>query len=120
MEAVRGEGRVARSPLHTRRDISLLIAPALIYLLIFSLFPLLYSLAIAFFKWDQVASSFTFTGLGNVQDLVADPVFWQAAGNSAVMTGLGVAIQVILGTALALFFDIRLRGSWFVRGGRTK
>ena len=116
MQAARVEGRIARSPLHTRRDVALLIAPALAYLLLFSLFPLLYSLAIAFFKWDQVGSSFAFYGLGNFRDLVADPVFWQAAANSAVMTALGVAIQVVLGTALALFFDIRLRGSWFVRG----
>ena len=116
MQAARVEGRIARSPLHTRRDVALLIAPALAYLLLFSLFPLLYSLAIAFFKWDQVASAFEFYGLGNFRDLAADPVFWQAAVNSAIMTGLGVAIQVVLGTALALFFDIRLRGSWFVRG----
>ena len=32
------------------------------------------------------------------------------------MTGLGVAVQVVLGTALALFFDLRLKGSWIVRG----
>lgn len=116
MEAARVQGRIARSPLHSRRDIGLLIAPALAYLLIFSLFPLLYSLTISFFHWDQVASSFDFIGLRNYADLVADPVFWTAAINSAIMTGLGVAIQVVLGTALALFFDLHLRGSWVVRG----
>jgi multiple sugar transport system permease protein len=116
MESARRAGRFAGSPLHTRRDVGLLLAPALAYLLVFSLFPLLYSLAIVFFRWDQVASAFEFYGLGNIADLAADPDFWQAAVNSAVMTGLGVTIQVILGTALALFFDLRLRGSWFVRG----
>lgn len=116
MGAARVDARIARSPLHTRRDVGLLVGPALVYLLVFSLFPLLYSLAISFFKWDQVKSSFNFYGLGNFADLAADPVFWTAAVNSAVMTGLGVVIQVVLGTALALFFDLRLRGSWFVRG----
>ncbi len=116
MGTARVDARVTRSPLHTRRDVSLLVAPALIYLLVFSLFPLIYSLGISFFKWDQVKSSFEFYGLGNFADLAADPVFWTAAVNSAVMTGLGVTIQVVLGTALALFFDLRLRGSWFVRG----
>ncbi len=116
MDAARVAAPIARSPLHTRRDVGLLLAPAIAYLLVFSLFPLLYSLAISFFRWDQVASSFQFYGLGNFTDLAADPVFWQAAVNSGVMTGVGVLIQVILGTALALFFDLRLRGSWFVRG----
>lgn len=116
MEAARAEGRFARSPLHTRRDVGLLIAPAIAYLVIFSLFPLLYSLTISFFRWDQVSSSFEFLGLGNYADLLADPVFLTAAANSAVMTGAGVVIQVVLGTALALFFDLRLRGSWFIRG----
>ena len=114
-------GQVAESPLHAqrnhpRRDVLLLVLPALIYLAVFSVFPLLYSLAIVFFRWDQVGSRFDFYGLGNIRDLFADPVFWQAAGNSAVMTGLGVAVQVVLGTALALFFDLRLKGSWIVRG----
>jgi multiple sugar transport system permease protein len=116
MEAAHAEVRIARSPLHTRRDIGLLVAPAIVYLVVFSLFPLLYSLTISFFRWDQIASSFEFYGLGNFADLVADPVFWQAAVNSAVMTAIGVSLQVVLGTALALFFDLRLRGSWFVRG----
>jgi len=116
MESAHAEGRIARSPLHTRRDVVLLVAPALAYLLAFSLFPLLYSLTISFFRWDQVASSFEFYGLGNFTDLAADPVFRQAAVNSALMTWLGVLIQVVVGTSLALFFDLRLRGSWFVRG----
>lgn len=116
MDAARVAGPIARNSLRPRRDVGLLLAPAIGYLLVFSLFPLLYSLAISFFRWDQVASSFQFYGLGNFTNLAADPVFWQAGVNSAVMTGLGVLIQVVLGTALALFFDLRLRGSWFVRG----
>ena len=116
-EAARVESIPARgNPLHTRRDVGLLVAPAVAYLLVFSVFPLLYSLAISFMRWDQVGSSFSFIGLQNFQELAADAVFWQATVNSAVMTIAGVAIQVVLGTALALFFDLHLRGSWFVRG----
>ena len=117
MTTARLDGPVATtSPLHSRRDVGLLLAPALGYLALFSLFPLLYSLAISFFQWNQIASTFEFIGLGNFAALAADPVFWQAAANSAVMTGLGVAIQVVLGIALAIFFDLHLRGSWIVRG----
>lgn len=75
MEAARVDVRIARSPLHTRRDVGLLVVPALAYLVVFSLFPLLYSLTISFFRWDQIASSFEFYGLGNYADLAADPAF---------------------------------------------
>jgi multiple sugar transport system permease protein len=104
------------SPLHERRDVLLLVVPCLLYLVAFSLFPLVYSLVISFFRWNQIASSFEFYGLQNFVDLAKDPVFAQAAANTALMTGVGVALQVVVGTALALFFDQPLRGAWLVRG----
>ncbi len=103
-------------PLHARRDVLLLVIPAALYLVVFSVFPLLYSLGISFFDWSQTTSTFTFIGLDNYARLAADPVFWQAAVNTAILVVAAVAIQVALGTALALFFDLHLRGSWFVRG----
>lgn len=103
-------------PLHKRRDVLLMVSPVVAYLVIFSLFPLLYSLTISFFDWDQVRSTFDFIGLGNYQELMADPVFWQATVNTAILVIAGVAIQLFVGTALAIFFDLQLRGSWFVRG----
>ena len=48
--------------------------------------------------------------------LLFDPQFWNATKNSAVMVGSSVAIQVVLGTALALFFNLGLKGAWIVRG----
>jgi len=94
----------------------LLVTPVVIYLLVFSLFPLLYSLVISFFRWDQIESTFHFIGLRNYQELFADPVFWQASVNTAVLVLAGVAIQLFAGTALAIFFGRQLRGSWIVRG----
>jgi multiple sugar transport system permease protein len=103
-------------PLHQRRDVLLLVTPVVLYLLVFSLFPLLYSLVVSFFRWSQVESTFHFIGLENFQELFADPVFWQASGNTAILVVVGVAIQLFVGTALAIFFDLQLRGSWIVRG----
>lgn len=103
-------------PLHNRRDVLLLTAPAVAYLLVFSVFPLLYSLGISFFDWSQTSSTFTFIGLDNYTSLFRDPVFWSALVNTAVLVAASILIQVVLGTALALFFNLHLRGSWIVRG----
>jgi len=94
----------------------LLLGPAVLYLVAFSIFPLLYSLTISFFDWQVTESRFVFIGLGNYRELLADAVFWQAAINTAGMTGVGVTLQVVAGTLLALFFNLQLRGSWLVRG----
>ena len=55
-------------------------------------------------------------GLRNYADLLRDPLFWNAAENSVIMVTAAVSLQVVLGTALALFFNLHLTGSWIVRG----
>src|SRR5262249_5151659 len=61
-------------------------------------------------------NTFRFIGPGNFVDLLTDPVFWTASRNSVLFTASAVASEVVLGTALALFFNLRLRGASFVRG----
>ena len=94
----------------------MLLGPALGYLLIFSLFPLLYSLGISFYEFDVIDSDWEFVGLDHYRSLWSDDVFWAAARTTALMVGVGVVVQSIFGTALALFFNLRLRGAAFVRG----
>ncbi len=102
--------------LRPSRDVLLLLGPCVVYLIAFSLFPLLYSLYISFTDLRAADSTGAFIGLGNYAELLSDEFFWNAAVNTAVMVGAAVCIQVVLGTALALFFNLHLRGSWFVRG----
>ncbi len=98
------------------RDVALLLGPCIAYLVAFSLFPLLYSLRISFTDLGAADATGNWIGLQNYADLLADQFFWNAAGNTVVMVGAAVTIQIILGTALALFFNRHLRGSWIVRG----
>lgn len=108
--------RAGGSPTQTRRDVLLLLAPCILYLLAFSIFPLCYSLAISFMDYDSRADEFSWIGIGNYQELFTNDIFWNAVKNTVVFTVGGVALQVVLGVALALFFNQRLRGSGFVRG----
>jgi multiple sugar transport system permease protein len=86
-----------------------------VYLFAFSIFPLLYSLVIAFQDYEVRTTSFTFTGLENFRLMIDDPRFWTATINSVVMTVAGVSLQVFLGTLLALFLARNLRGTTLVR-----
>ncbi len=111
-----GASRPARLMSRNNRDVLLLLGPCVIYLVAFSIFPLLYSLRLSFTDLGIARTSGNWIGLDNYVAIFQDPFFWNAAGNTAVMVGAAVFVQVVLGVALALFFNLGLRGSWFVRG----
>lgn len=119
---VRRTGRVTRSGrtrdsrTRNRRDVLLLLGPCALYLIAFSIFPLGYSLAISFMEYDSRTADFSWIGIGNYQELFTDDVFLEAVENTVIFTFGGVALQVVLGVALALFFNQQLRGAGFVRG----
>ena len=83
----------------------LLLGPCIVYLVAFSVFPLLYSLRNSFTDLGISKDSGQWVGLDNYVAIFNDPFFWNAAGNTAVMVGSAVVIQVVLGTALALFMN---------------
>jgi multiple sugar transport system permease protein len=94
----------------------LLLGPCLAYLIVFAVYPLFYSLRLSFTDLSSAAGTGRWIGLKNYADLLSDPLFWNAAKNSTVMVVSTVAIQVVLGVALALFFNLHLKGSALVRG----
>jgi multiple sugar transport system permease protein len=107
---------VSRMRFAPSRDVLLLLGPCVAYLVAFSVFPLVYSLRISLTDLKAADADANFVGLANYADLLGDPFFWNAAGNTLLMVGAALLIQVVLGTALALFFNLHLRGSWLVRG----
>jgi multiple sugar transport system permease protein len=93
-----------------------LLGPCLLYLLAFAVFPLFYSLRLSFTDLTAAVGTGNWLGLKNYGDLLHDPLFWNATKNSAIMVSATVAIEVVLGVALAMFFNLQLRGSFIVRG----
>jgi multiple sugar transport system permease protein len=92
------------------------VGPALLYLLAFAIYPLIYSLRLSFTDLTAADGTGTWIGLRNYHDLLLDSQFWNAAMNSAIMLIATVSLQLVLGTILALFFNLQLKGSWIVRG----
>jgi multiple sugar transport system permease protein len=94
----------------------LLLGPCLLYLAAFAIYPLIYSLRLSFTDLTAADGTGHWVGLRNYADLLRDPLFWNAAENSVIMVTAAVSLQVVLGAALALFFNLHLTGSWIVRG----
>jgi multiple sugar transport system permease protein len=111
-----GSRAFVAAPTQRRGEALLLLGPAVLYLVAFSVFPLVVSLVRSFQSYDPRADSWTWIGLGNYRELFSSGEFWNSFQNTAVFTGAGVLLQVVLGTALALFFNQQLRGAAIVRG----
>ena len=121
MSATAGDaGRIrsgrARLPTQGRGEVLLLLGPCAVYLAAFSIFPLVTSLVRSFQDYNTRTDTWRWVGLDNYSQLIHSSDFWTVVENTVLLTVVGVAIQVVLGTALALFFNQQLRGGSIVRG----
>jgi multiple sugar transport system permease protein len=89
--------------------------PAVAFILLLSIFPLIFSLAMTFTNWNLLYGAPQFYGLGNWKRLFSDDVFWVAAKNTVFITVVGTALQYALGLALALLVLRIRRGQAFFR-----
>jgi multiple sugar transport system permease protein len=115
-DAGRIRGSRARLPTQGRGEVLLLLAPCAFYLAAFSIFPLITSLFRSFEDYNTQTDTWRWVGLQNYSELIHSSDFWTVVENTVLLTVVGVAIQVVLGTALALFFNQQLRGGSIVRG----
>lgn len=90
------------------------IAPFVVLFLIFTVYPLLYSVVMAM-QYNNGPKSVAFVGLTNFKRVLTDPVFWTAMKNTFVFAAASIFIQLPCSLGLALLLnreDIRGRGFW--------
>lgn len=94
----------------------LFIIPYFIAFLIFSLYPIIYSLIISFKKWDGMSPNAAFVGLHNYINLIHDHVFYQSIINTFVIWGVSIIPQIIFAIVLAVLFNnSKFKGREFFR-----
>jgi len=113
--APRGRAFLRATPTQRRGEALLLLGPCALYLIAFSVYPLAVSLVRSFQDYDSRADSWRWVGVRNYSELFGSREFWHTVEHTVYFTFGGVAIQVLLGTALALFFNQQLRGASIVR-----
>jgi multiple sugar transport system permease protein len=83
---------------------------------VFFLGPLLYSLRISFYHWNFAhVDRSVFVGFQNYIDQLKDPIFLRAVINTAVYTVITVFVKMVLGFAVAILLNQKLRGRTFLR-----
>ncbi len=92
----------------------LFIAPAVIYILIATIIPIIMALPISFTDWSALSSKKNFIGLDNYKNLLGDEEFWKSCFITAkFFLYVPVVMAVSLGTALLL--NTKIKGIKFFR-----
>ncbi len=90
------------------------LLPAVIFILILVIFPLIYSLRLSFCL-ARFGRKPIFIGLENYIGLLKDYKFWGALKITLIFILLTVSIEFFLGLALALLFNREIRGRRYFR-----
>lgn len=93
------------------------LAPALIFFVLLTLVPMLNLVALSLHEvaWIDRSISWSWVGLRNYARLAGDTLFRAGIGNTIVFAVVAVAVQMLLGFALALLTTRITRGRVFYR-----
>lgn len=94
------------------------VAPLVAYLVLFYAYPLVQNFAMSVHRYDRasfVSGAAPFVGLDIYGELLAQPKFWRVVGQTATFTFASIAVQYVVGLALAVFFQRSFRLSATLR-----
>lgn len=94
------------------------LAPLLIYLPLLFGYPLYYLIRVSFENLtinNLLSGGAKFIGLRNLITILNDPVFGSVVAHTAIFVVASMSVQYVIGMALALFLNGKVRFSGFVR-----
>lgn len=93
------------------------LAPAVIFLLFTSVYPLVYSFWLSLHSWNMMIpnSRPVWYGLDNYRNLWEDEAFRNSVKVTLTFVGFGVAIEFVLGMGLALLATSRVKAMGLIR-----
>jgi multiple sugar transport system permease protein len=93
----------------TRKGLFLII-PALLIMSLFTLYPLLDGIRMAFTNLHLLKDTVAYVGLSNFRRILTDEIFWVSLYHSLILTVSVVLLQFVLGLVLAWAMKQRLPG----------
>ena len=94
-------------PSYTERNLQILFPlPAVVFIGLLMVFPILYTLYLSFTNWNLTSGMEpSFVGLSSYLRVFSEPRFLHALGRTFTFTVFAVAIEVVLGVAIALILN---------------
>jgi multiple sugar transport system permease protein len=93
----------------------LLVLPALVLLLLLTLYPVLYGVWISFFNKHSFFPEQSFVGFGNYAAILRDPEFWASVQRGSVYSVTTIVLQIALGIGAAVLLNERFPGRDILR-----
>jgi multiple sugar transport system permease protein len=109
-----GSDHARNSLTHPPRVGAALVTPAILFVVVFVLAPLVFALYISFTNWPLIGG-YRFIGLQNYLTLFQDPTFVHAIGYTLLYTAIVTLPILVLGYFLAVLVRARRRGSTLLR-----
>ncbi len=108
-------GVLARRGLSDLTIRNLFIIPTILFLIVFNIFPLFYSLILSFADYSAVSGDPpVWIGLRNHRELLNDPTVWDNFYLTAKYVIMTVTGQVVVGFGIALLLDRKIPGKGIV------
>jgi len=89
--------------------------PALVVYVAFLVYPSITSLFFSLTDWDGLSPTYNIIGLQNYADMLDDPVIATALKNNAIWTVVTLTVPLVLGLALAILLNGKVRGKPILR-----
>ena len=99
---------------HPTRTGVLLTLPALAFVVVFVLVPLVFAIYMSLTNWPLIGS-YDFIGFSNYVAVATDPVFWRSVGYTVLYTAIVTLPILVLGYLLALVVRGNRRGATLFR-----
>ena len=110
-----GAARSERATAESRLGL-MLCAPAVVAMLLVTAYPIIYAIVLSLQELDlRFPDEGGFAGLSNYGAVLSSGLWWQGVFNTAFITVVSVAIELVLGMALALIMHRAIFGRGAVR-----
>jgi multiple sugar transport system permease protein len=93
-----------------------LLAPTLLLFAVLILYPMVQSFWLSLHRTSTLTLQSRWSGIDNYVALFTDPAFWTSFLNTLIWTASSVALQVVIGVAVALLMHGTFVGRAFARG----
>ena len=116
-----GKSKRSKAPISdkTRADRKLaymLCAPAVVAMLLVTVYPILYAIALSVQKVDlRFPEESGFVGLDNYASVLSSDLWWQGVWNTTLIAVVSVAIELVIGMVIALVMHRAIFGRGVVR-----
>ncbi len=91
------------------------LAPLVAFLVVFTVYPLLYNVYLSFHEYSPKIRGLKFVGLDNWEQLLSDSRFWASIGVTLTYFAVALFFELILGMMIALLLDAELFGFGVLR-----